>query len=208
MALQSDHFPSLEKSTVTIWERRYKLLKDLEHLPMDQILPSTITTWVNDKVSYFKSNDRHISRGHGGRCNLNNELNLLITIFNWYKQSERDEKEALFLTCPVKRKHKSQGFIKPLPDRRKQIGLEDTLLFFAQLKPLYQDLAMLQFYCAGRIGEIAGLQWSCIDIERKRMLIKHTCVWDNTTKVFDHLKNFPKNKEPRPVFISEEIKNM
>lgn len=206
--MQTDHFPNLERSTVAIWERRYKLLKELEHLPMDQILPSTITSWVNEKVIYFKNDNRPISRGGNGRCNLNNELNLFTTIFNWYKQSERYEKEALFLTCPVKRKHKAQGFIKPLPDRRKQIELSDILLFFTELKPLYKDLAILQFYCAGRIGEVAGLQWSCVDLERSRMLIKHTCVWDNTTKLFIGLKNFPKNKETRPVYITQEIKQI
>ena len=112
-SMQTDHFPSLEKSTISFWIRRYQLLKDLEHLPMDQILPSTITSWINEKVMHFKNDSRSISRGDSGRCNLNNEINLFITFFNWYKQSERYEKEALFLTCPLKSKHKLQGFIKP-----------------------------------------------------------------------------------------------
>tara|TARA_Y100000768_G_scaffold386975_1_gene376789 strand:+ start:1794 stop:2303 length:510 start_codon:yes stop_codon:yes gene_type:complete len=36
------------------------------------------------------------------------------------------------------------------------------------------------------------------------MLIKHTVVWDSH-KMFLELKPFPKNKEPRPVFITDEI---
>jgi integrase len=205
-SMQTDHFPTLAINTVAIWNRRYLLVKQLENLPMDEIIPSTISTWVKNNVEHLKSREGEGSgSGTTGRCNLNNELNLFVTIFNWYKQSERYEKEALHLTCPVKRKHKQLGFIKPLPDRRKQINLNDAILFFEELKPLYKDLATLQFYCAARIGEVAGLQWRCVNLEEKRMIIKHTCNWDMKNKKFISLKNFPKNKEPRPVYITKEI---
>lgn len=202
-SMQEIHFPSLAESTRSIWKRRYYLLRSLENLSMDEITSSKITSWVNENVQHFKQCNDH--QNNSGRCNLNNELNLLVTIFNWYKNSEKYEKEALTVICPVKRKHKEQGFIKPPPDKRKQINLQDALLFFDELKPLYKDLALLQFYCAGRIGEIAGLQWSSINLDQKRMVIKHTCCWCMTAKTFISLKNFPKNKEPRPVYITKEI---
>ena len=204
--MQQKHFPILATSTKEMWKRRYTLLKDLEHLPMDRITPSKITEWVIQKVEYFSSEDYLGSgRGKAGRCNLNKELNMFVTIFNWYKQSEDFEKEAIPLTCPVKTKHRKLGFIKPLPDKLKQINLQDAFLFFDFLRPLYQDLAKMQFYCAGRIGEIAGLQWSNIDLKNRRMLVKHTCIWDMSTKVFIELKPFPKNREARAVFITDEI---
>lgn len=202
--MQKDHFPTLATSTKNIWMRRYKLLELIEHIPMDKITPSKITSWVNHWVAEFSSEEYQSTRGRAGRCNLNNELNMFVTIFNWYKESEQYEREAHHLTNPVKRKHRQLGFIKPVPDKKKQIDLEDAFLFFEYLKPLYKDMAMLQFYCASRIGEIAGLQWSNIDIKRRRMLIKHTIIWDDH-KVFLELKPFPKNKEPRPVFITDEI---
>ena len=49
------------------------------------------------------------------------------------------------------------------------------------------------------------MQWSNIDFDNRRLMIKHTCVWDMTNKTFIELKPFPKNKEPRPVFITDEI---
>lgn len=205
-SIQIHHFPSLATSTKAIWRRRYKLLTALEHLPMDKITPSKITTWVNQWVEVFSSEEyQNSGRGKAGRCNLNNELNMLVTIFNWYKESEQYEKQAIHLTCPVRKKHRKLGFIKPVPDKKKQIDLEDALTFFKFLKPLYRDLAMMQFFCAGRIGEIAGMQWSNIDFDNRRLMIKHTCVWDMTNKTFIELKPFPKNKEPRPVFITDEI---
>ncbi len=205
-AMQVHHFPTLATSTQAIWKRRYKLLEHLEHLRMDQIIPSKITSWVLHWVEFFGAEDYQDSgRGKAGRCNLNNELNMLVTIFNWYKESEQFEKEAVLLTCPVKRKHRKLGFIKPVPDKKKQIDLKHAYIFFEYLRPLYQDLAMIQFFTAARIGEVAGLQWSNIDLENKRMLIKHTCVWCMTNKTFLELKPFPKNREPRPVFITDEI---
>lgn len=204
--MQQKHFPTLATSTKAVWRRRYELLKDLEHLPMNKITPSKIKDWVIDKVTHFNSEDYQTSgRGKAGRCNLNNELNMFVSIFNWYKQSEDFEQEAVSLTCPVKLKHRKMGFIKPLPDKLKQINLEHAFLFFDFLKPLYQDLAKMQFFTAGRIGEVAGLQWSNIDMKNRRMLIKHTCVWDMSSKMFIELKPFPKNREARAVFITDEI---
>ena len=205
-ALQEHHFPSLATSTKAIWERRYNLLKNLEHLPMNKITPSKITSWITQWVKTFSSDDYQGSgRGKAGRCNMNNELNMFVTIFNWYKESEQFEEEAVLLTCPVKKKHRKIGFIKPVPERKMQIDLNHALTFFELLRPLYQDLAKIQFFCAGRIGEIAGLQWSNIDLDNRRMMIKHTCIWCMTNKTFIELKPFPKNKEARPVFITDEI---
>lgn len=208
-AMQINHFPILATSTKAIWHRRYKLLKTIEHLPMNKITPSRVTDWVIFWVEHFSSEDYQGSgRGRSGRCNLNNELALLVCIFNWYKQSEEFEKEALFLTCPVKKKHRQLGFVKPVPDKKKQIELKDAFLFFEYLRPLYRDLAKMQFFTAGRIGEVAGIQWKNVDLDNRRLLIKETCIWDATSKTFVELKPFPKNKEPRVVFITDEIKDI
>lgn len=204
--MQEKHFPILATSTKQIWRRRYELLQCLEHLPMNKITPTKITEWVMKQVDFFTSEEYQASvRGGAGRCNLKNELNMFVTIFNWYKQSEDFEKEAVLLTCPVKPKHRKLGFIRPLPDKIKQINLHDAFLFFDFLQPMYRDLAQMQFYCAGRIGEVAGIQWSNIDMKNRRMLIKHTCIWDMSSKMFIELKSFPKNREARVVTITDEI---
>jgi integrase len=204
--MQNVHFPILATTTKAIWLRRYGPWERIEHLPMDQITPSTVTKFVQKLVDYYKSDFYQTSgRGRAGRCNLNNELNLFVTIFNWYKESEEFEREALSLTNPIKKKHKKMGFIKPVPDKRKKITLEHALTFFNYLKPLYRDLAKMQFFTAGRVGEVSGLQWFNIDLDNRRMLIKHSCIWDMTHKTFIELKPFPKNKEPRAVYITDEI---
>jgi integrase len=207
--MQEKHFPLLAKSTQEIWLRRYSLLKDLEEFRMEEITTSKISSWIESKAAYFKSDEYQESgRGKAKRCNLDNELNLFTTIFNWYKASEEFEAEAINLTNPIKAKHKRSGFIQVRPLKDKAITLEAALQFFACLKPLYRDLATLQFFSASRISEVAGMQWSRVDFENRRITIMETSRWDMTTKMFVELNKFPKNKEPRPLFMTDEIKEI
>lgn len=102
--MQAFHFPLLATTTREVWRRRYRLLKTLEHLHMNQITSGKISEWVTYWVSHFSTEEYRTSgRGRAGRCNLNNELNMFVTIFNWYKESEQFESEAQSLTCPVKK---------------------------------------------------------------------------------------------------------
>jgi integrase len=41
--------------------------------------------------------------------------------------------------------------------------------------------------------------------KNRRLMIKHTCIWDAANKMFVELKGFPKNREARPVYITDEI---
>lgn len=207
--MQVSHFPTLAESTKAIWHRRFSLLEQLEHLHMEQITPSKITTWVKKNVKHFKSEDYVESgRGKAKRCNLDNELNLLVTIFNWYKDSEEFEIESTGLECPVKKRHKKEGFIRPRPIKNKKITLDDALKFFSYLKPLYRDLALIQYYTASRIGEAAGLQWSRVDFENNKIVIMETCQWDMTKKTYVGLNPHPKNKEPRIIHMTNELREI
>jgi integrase len=205
-AMRKKHFPLLAKSTQEIWLRRYALLQDLEEFQMEEITPSKVTAWVEAKVKYFKSDEyQDKARGLAKRCNLDNELNLLTTIFNWYKSSEDFETEAAALTNPVRTNHKKIGFIRPRPIKDKAITLDAALQFFECLKPLYRDLALFQYYTASRVSEAAGLQWSRVDMDNRRITIMETCRWDMTSKVFVELNKFPKNREPRLVYLTDEM---
>lgn len=60
---------------------------------------------------------------------------------------------------------------------------------------------MIQFFCAGRIGETAGIQISNLYLDEDYFMIKDSISWCNKSKVFEYLKPFPKNKEARRVHI-------
>jgi len=206
--MQELHFPTLATSTRQIWKRRFKQWEAYQHLTMDSITPTRVTTIVNKWVKEFSKDEYQSRRGGAGRCNMNNELNMFVTIFNWYKESEVFENEAQKLTCPIKRKHRDQGFIKPVPLKKKQIDPDSAFIFFECLPCLYQDLAIAQFLIAGRVGETCGIQWSNIDLNNNRLIIKESVVWGQSSKgskSFLELKPFPKNKEPRPVYITDEL---
>jgi integrase len=206
-AMQRLHFPKLSPSTRNVWQRRFKLWEDLAHLKMHEITPTVINEWIEKWVFYFRSDEwQALGSGKHARCSLNMELNLFSTIFNWYKNEDEFLDEAKGLLNPIRPRHKIMGFIKDVNRNHKKIPLEDAFKFFSALRPLYRDLAMTQFYCAGRIGEIAGIQIKNIDLNARRLLIRETCLWCNMSKTFIELNPFPKNKEPRYVYITDELK--
>lgn len=91
------------------------------------------------------------------------------------------------------------------PSRNKKLSEDELKLFFDALKgdSFWFDFAVTQFFCAGRVSEIAGLQRSSVDLSNRHILIKDTVVWSKKTKKFVELKELPKNGEIRTVYISD-----
>jgi integrase len=205
------HFPSLELSTQRIWERRWEPLADLAEYHMEEISSTVINRWIDRKKKYYTSEEyKAKGRGCAGRCNLNNELNLFTTIFNWYKAEDEFEAESSDLFTPIRPRHMKMAFIREptVKPEQKKITVEAAFKFFSALPELYADLAMTQFYVAGRIGETAGIQISNIYLEEEYLMIKDSISWCNKSKMFEYLKPFPKNKEARRVHIHAELRKI
>ncbi len=100
---------------------------------------------------------------------------------------------------PVRRHHIKLGIIDEITPRERQISADEYKLFHQALKPDFQDFVTLQFYCAGRVGEIAGLQKKNIDLDRKFLRIKEVIVWIGNKP---QIKSVPKNGCERAVFIN------
>lgn len=198
------HFPSLELSTRRIWARRWEPLAELADHHMEEITSTVINRWIERKKKHYTS-EEYIARGrgHAGRCNLYNELNLFTTIFNWYKSEDEFEGESRDLFTPIRPRHRKMAFIREptVKPEQKKITVEAAFKFFSALPELYADLAMTQFFVAGRIGETAGIQISNIYLDEEYMMIKDSISWCNTSKMFEYLKPYPKNKEPRRVHL-------
>lgn len=198
------HFPSLELSTQNIWQRRWAHLSSLQHYHMEDITPTVINKWIEDKKAWFLSDEYEaLGRGYAGRCNLKNELALFTTIFNWYQSEDEFEHESMGLTNPIRPRHRKMAFLKDTPKKPddKKIPVDAAFKFFSALPELYRDLAMTQFFCAGRISEVAGIQIPNIYLDQEFLVIKEAVSWCNASKVFEYLKPFPKNKEPRRVHL-------
>lgn len=205
------HFPALEVSTRRIWERRFEPLSELANLHMEDITSTVINKWIERKKKFYLS-EEYKARGRGcaGRCNLNNELNLFTTIFNWYKSEDEFEAESRDLFTPIRPRHKAMAFIREptVKPEQKKITVEAAFEFFSALPELYRDLAMTQFFCAGRIGETAGIQISNLYLDEDYFMIKDAISWCNQNKMFEYLKPFPKNKEPRRVHIHAMLREI
>lgn len=67
---------------------------------------------------------------------------------------------------------------------------------------------MTQFYCAGRIGEIDEIQLKNIYIDQEFILIKDSVVRSDVNKTFSYLKDFPKNRDTRRVYIHPILKEI
>ncbi len=205
------HFPCLEKTTQRIWERRFIHLAELSNMHMEEITSTVLNRWIERKKKIFQS-DEYLRRGRGKatRCNLYNELNLFSTIFNWYKAEDEFEEESRNLRSPVRPRHRQMAYIRePMrkPDDKK-IPVEAAFKLFSALPELYRDLAMTQFYCAGRIGEVSGIQIQNIYFDQEFILIKDAVVWTDVNKTFSYLKPFPKNRDTRRVHIHAALREI
>ena len=66
----------------------------------------------------------------------------------------------------------SRSIIKKARRKDKVLRQEQVINFLKSFdKPLYQDFALVQFFCAGRFGEIAGIQLKNIDLANEALLI-------------------------------------
>ncbi|MBX3022796.1 MAG: site-specific integrase [Bdellovibrionales bacterium] len=205
------HFPSLELSTRRIWERRWTVLSELGDHRMEDITSTVINRWIERNKKFFTSEEyKAKGRGCAGRCNLYNELNLFTTIFNWYKAEDEFEHESRELFTPIRPRHKKMAFIREptVKPEQKKITVEAAFKFISALTEIYADLALVQFYCAGRIGETAGIQIPNIYLEEEYFMIKDSISWCNKSKMFEYLKPYPKNKEARRVHIHGPLREI
>lgn len=135
------------------------------------------------------------------RMNFNKALDEVRAVLNWYREEEEDHNFHI----PVLRKHYRNGvIIKPEPKEKAMSQDEFIKLRSSFGQQLYEDFTLVQFFCAGRYGEIAGIQLKNIDLQNKTLLIKETVVVDQKKK-FMELKPYPKNGDTRVVPICDDL---
>lgn len=188
------HLPTLGESTRAKIEGRFeRSLKKLSMLPMTDFDPEKVGRFIIDlKRSYIRG-------PRSKRYSFEKELRDLKTILQWWI----DQYDFSFKN-PVKPYHWALSVIEAIPEKEKRVSLEEIQKFFIALgkHTLYQDLAIVQFYCGGRIGEIAGLQIKNIDLNAKKIRIREVLVWiDGNPKV----KTCPKNGRTREVFLNDTV---
>lgn len=134
------------------------------------------------------------------RYNFNKALDELKAVFNWYRENF-DYK----FHNPILKRHYTLGIIRKTRKKEKVLNQEQLIYFIKAIDhPVFQDFAIVQFFCASRFGEVAGIQLKNIDLRNHALLIKEVVVEDQSKK-FLELKPYPKNGHSRTVSISSDI---
>jgi len=151
-------------------QRMNRFLPPIFSVRMFDLNPEVITNLLNQAKDQIKSKRR---------CNFNEELKHLKTILNWYKS----EKDFTF-TMPVTKYHKKIGEIKPVEEKDKVLSLEQFLKFTENLEEPFRSMAIIQFFYALRVGEVAALTTDTVNISKKKIKIANTIIWINDHPIF------------------------
>jgi len=186
---------------ISTQERRLEIAKffnGIWDVSMSEMNPHLISKHITSKK------EESIKNSDGRRFCFDDEIKALKAIFNWY----REEIDHTF-SSPILKRHKVMGRIKEKVYKEKKMHEHELHLFFKAMedRPFWHDFAMAQFYLAGRVQEIAGIQKDSVDLKNQTVLIKDVAIW-NRGKKFSHLKTLPKNGEVRECGLNETLNDI
>lgn len=186
-------FPTLEAASIENKIKTLRFIDRLLNVPMKRLIPDVIDAHIKEEKAAA------IVCGSALRCNFDHDLKELKTLLNWYR-----ENYDFKFVVPILKRHNALGFIKPLPKRNRKITAEETAMFFEALGPFFRDFAMTQFFVAGRVSEVAGIQEQDVDLDNRCLTIQHVLSWQLNKRVC-HLKSTPKNGEARFCYLNESL---
>jgi integrase len=188
------HLPTVTEATrVKFIERADRFFLRLFNEPISTLTPERIS----DHLKYVKLN--YVQSPCTKRYNFQRELRDLKGVFQWWG----DQYDFKFKN-PVRPFHKALSVMEYCPEKERVISTDETMQFLSAfpVHSLYHDIAVTQFYCAARIGEIVGLQTKNIDLVNRKLKIKEVMVW---IKGNPKVKPCPKNGKAREVYINDTL---
>lgn len=191
----NEHLPCLGLSTRQNRKGMMEFFEGLREVSLSKFTPEIVSGHL------LEEKKRVLKIGHKRRCSFDHELKVLKSICNWYAE------EDYTFRNPVLKRHRLLGQIREPDQKRLKMKREEFNRFLGALmeRPFWYDFALVHFFCAGRVQEIAGLQIESVDFENAQLLIKDVVVWDKSTKKLAELKTLPKNGESRYVYLNEAM---
>ena len=171
-------FPLLRKSSQQARASRFKYLIDspISELPMHQVCSEALDRWV---VWLFQ----HPTCKDPQRSSFRQELKLMTTILNWYR-----ENYDYSYPIPILRRHRKRCFESSASLRVPDYYMkpQEVLLWFKELEKrpaiIYSQLARFMILTGTRLGEACGLKWDALDTDFCHVRIIRTLSWDYVTK--------------------------
>lgn len=162
--------------------------------PLSEITPEFLSHYI------LRKKDISIAM-ESPRCNFDRDLRELSSVFNWYKEVV----EHSFIN-PIMKIHKKIGFIKETPKIDKKVKPDEVIKFiesFTNKQELYKDMAIIQFYGACRIHEVAGMLKKNINLVERTILISETMSWSKGK--LPSIKATTKTGEDRIIHINDSM---
>tara|TARA_Y100000768_G_C23919431_1_gene654094 strand:- start:136 stop:1269 length:1134 start_codon:yes stop_codon:yes gene_type:complete len=146
-----------------------------------------------------------LSNPNTRKYNFDNDIKNLSALFNWYREVYDDQ----FIN-PILKRHKTEGFLRKVPKKKKKLKAHELLAFFEALEKdslFWRDFAEIQFFFSSRVQEIAGLLRSSVDFIDEVVEIENVMIWGQDKKML-YLKDSPKNGEDRIVTFNNKIREI
>ncbi|MBF0365297.1 MAG: hypothetical protein HQK50_06975 [Oligoflexia bacterium] len=159
-------------SSIRVRLGKVEFLSPLFDYRMREITSRVITEHIeSERNKALSMKDTKKSR----RCNFKDDLKVLNAIFSCWRGYSDDER---FIN-PICKAHFTKGFIKETHYKELAMTKKELLLFCEKLgdKTIWQDIAITQFFLAGRIQEALGLQSSRVLFEADKILVKEVAVF-------------------------------
>lgn len=197
------HFLKLEESSQQHYEIRLPHLEFLHKYAVDKISTSLIDGLI---AHWVRSCPKH-----GRRQTFEKELDLLKVILNFYRKRIDPS-----YPVPVIQEHYEAADVAKKAIKDVQcLTAEELGKFLSDLRSrpngLFYTMALSQFCLGLRVGELCGMNWDAINLERGIVQIEQVVVWDHSTWKAT-LKSRPKNKKARvlvmPELLVQEFKRL
>lgn len=167
---QEEKLPTL--SEYTQYKKLLRMNKfaiGLLNAPLHLIDRSVLMDHLKDQKLLIKEGSQ--------RCNFDKELKDLASIFSWYEE----EIDTSFKN-PVRNSHFEFGRIREVEVKEKIMSIDQLIKFFDSFEIsddgfMFQSLAIIGFYMAGRIQEAAALNDKTIDLNKKLLKVTEKIIW-------------------------------
>lgn len=190
---KKEHLAGLAYSTRAVRLDRIKIFDDILHLDVEKLTPDILHKFFKTKASAARSSQSR-------RMNFDGEIKDLRAILNWYRENYNYQ----YVVPIIAKKLRASCTIKKDRKIKEKLSADEFIQFFDALDPFYRDVALVQSRIAGRIGEVAGLQFQSIDFKNRTLLVKHVVVYGRK-KEFIELKSNPKTGDIRSCYITDDL---
>ena len=188
-----DHLANLASSTKGVRLDRLKIFDELHNHKVEELTPEIINRFFMKKTQEARDSKSR-------RKNFDGEIKDIRAMLNWY----REVYNYKYAVPVITKRLKSICTISREKRVKEKLSAEEFIQFWNQLSPDYQDIALIQSRIAGRICEAAGLQFKCIDFEKRILTVKYVVVYGRK-KEFVELKPFPKEEDVRYCHITDDM---